>query len=400
GAQQAQGTADPLHRRMVRIDAVVSSEKQECWTFMTDITIQKQVEDSLWESDHLYRRFIETACEGVLVIHGDHLRFVNPMLSEMTGYTEAELLAIPVTDFIHPDDFECVKYHHLKRLKGDAADLRIEFRIIKKDRSIAWIEMSGVKTEWNGKPATLNFLIDITDRKAVEEKLQIEKQKLLDTLRVSDQYQTQLQDLNSRIKVMSEVEERSRLYRDLHDGAGQSLHAVCLHLKLLADGRGGYGDLKSLASELASEIADIAAEIRDIAHHLRPAYLQEITLDRAIIKRCEMLGRRGVPIHISCTGDFTSLTYQVSENLYRISQEAIANADRHAGASQITVRLTLIDNELILLISDDGCGIKEPTANNGVGLRIIQERVNLIGGKLEIITSDSGTTISVTLELP
>jgi hypothetical protein len=148
------------------------------------------------------------------------------------------------------------------------------------------------------------------------------------------------------------------------------------------------------------EIADISAEIRDIAHHLRPAYLQEITLDRAIIKRCEMLGRRGVPISISCVGDFSSLSCQVSENLYRISQEAIANADRHAAATLITVRLTRVDNALTLLIADNGCGIKDVSTNKGVGLRIIEERVSLIGGKLDMASTASGTTITVTLELP
>ncbi|ABL66671.1 PAS domain-containing sensor histidine kinase [Chlorobium phaeobacteroides] len=398
--KQEIATSGPRQRRMVRIDAIVNSEKQECWAFLTDITIQKQLEDSLWESDRLYRCLIETVSEGVLVIHGDHLRFVNPIVSEMTGYTEAELLSFSFTDMMHPDDRERVKHHHLKCLKSDLPDLRIELRIIKKNGRILWIEMGGLKTEWNGKPAMLYVLIDITERKVLEEKLQTEKQQLLDTLRTTDQYQAQLQELNSKIKVMSEVEERSLLYRDLHDGAGQSLHAVCLHLKMIADGRGGYGDLKSLASELAGEIADISAEIRDIAHHLRPAYLQEITLDRAIIKRCEMLGRRGVPISISCVGDFSSLSCQVSENLYRISQEAIANADRHAAATLITVRLTRVDNALTLLIADNGCGIKDVSTNKGVGLRIIEERVSLIGGKLDMASTASGTTITVTLELP
>ncbi|MDD5286577.1 MAG: sensor histidine kinase [Desulfuromonadaceae bacterium] len=218
-------------------------------------------------------------------------------------------------------------------------------------------------------------------------------------VRISDGYQSQLQELKARIKGAVEVEERSRLYRDLHDGAGQSLHAVCLHLKMLADGKGGYDDPKPLAAQLAREVADVAAELRDIAHQLRPSYLNEITLDRAISVRCEMLGRRGVPIDLVFNGDFASLPLEVSDNFYRITQEAIANASRHADAEQITVTLTRADNELRLLISDDGCGINMAQQDHdGMGLRIMRERANLIGATLEISSSPSGTAISVILE--
>jgi signal transduction histidine kinase len=105
------------------------------------------------------------------------------------------------------------------------------------------------------------------------------------TLAISDRYQAQLQELNNRIKGMVREEERSRLYRDLHDGAGQSLYAVCLHLQLLANGHEEYADPRPLAAQLAREVADIAAELREIAHQLRPTYLNEITLDKAIAER-------------------------------------------------------------------------------------------------------------------
>lgn len=218
-------------------------------------------------------------------------------------------------------------------------------------------------------------------------------------VRISDNYQSQLQELKGRFKGIVELEERSRLYRDLHDGAGQSLQAVCLHLKMLADGRGGYDDPKPLAAQLAVEVADVAAELRDIAHQLRPSYLHEITLDAAITRRCEMFGRRGVLIDVTCSGDFSSLPHVVSDNLYRIAQEAMANAARHAEAEHISVSLTRTDNVVRLLIVDDGCGMEgTPQADEGMGLRIMSERASVIGATINISSSSSGTAISVTVE--
>lgn len=215
-------------------------------------------------------------------------------------------------------------------------------------------------------------------------------------VRISDSYQSQLQDLKTSIKGVVEVEERSRLYRDLHDGAGQSLQAVRLHLQMLADGKGGYDDPKVLAALLAQEVADAATELHEIAHQLRPSYLLEIPLDQAVVKRCEMLRRRGVPLEVTCDGEFGSLSHTVSDNFYRIAQEALANASRHAGAGLIRVTLTRTESEMQLVIADNGCGIEDtPRSGGGMGLRIMRERAALIGARLSI-DSSSGTTITVT----
>lgn len=218
-------------------------------------------------------------------------------------------------------------------------------------------------------------------------------------VRISDGYQSQLQELQARIKGVVEMEERSRLYRDLHDGAGQSLHAVRLHLQMLADGKGGCDDPQQLAAQLAQEVADVAAELHDIAHQLRPSYLLETSLDAAIARRCEIFRRRGVPVEFNCEGDFRPLFHEISDNFYRIAQEALANAARHSDAGLITITLTRQDNEMRLVISDDGCGMETSTVEgSGMGLRIMQERAELINASLNIASSSSGTTITVSLE--
>jgi PAS domain S-box-containing protein len=133
--------------------------------------VQKQ-QEQLLESEKRYRLLIETASEGILVAQGATLQFVNPMVSEMTGYSEEELLARPFSDFIHPDDRELMRSNYIKRLQGDALENRYSIKILTKEQTIKWVEISGARIAWEGQPATLNFITDISERKQAESELQ------------------------------------------------------------------------------------------------------------------------------------------------------------------------------------------------------------------------------------
>jgi PAS domain S-box-containing protein len=120
---------------------------------------------ALQSSEHRYRSFIETATEGILVAQGGAMKFVNPAIAEMSGYTEEELLSVSFLDFVQADYREMVINNHTKRLNGEATGQKYEIEIVKKDKSTGWVEISGAKIEWDGQPATLTFVTDITERK-------------------------------------------------------------------------------------------------------------------------------------------------------------------------------------------------------------------------------------------
>ncbi len=145
----------------------------------THITDRKQGEEKLRESEHRYRLLIETANEGILVAQGANLKYVNPMMLELTGYTQEELISLPFLEFVHHDDRGLVINNQFKRLRGEAADIRYQLKILKKDNSIKWVEMSGAKIEWEGQPATMNFITDITDRKKAEREIKLKNEELL-----------------------------------------------------------------------------------------------------------------------------------------------------------------------------------------------------------------------------
>jgi PAS domain S-box-containing protein len=106
------------------------------------------------------------------VVQDGAVKLVNPQTQELVGYSGDEIVHRHFTDFIHPDDREMVGSYYQKRIAGEEIPSRYSFRLIRKDGMTRWVEISAVKILWDGIPATLNFLIDITKRKRAEIALQ------------------------------------------------------------------------------------------------------------------------------------------------------------------------------------------------------------------------------------
>jgi len=154
----------------------------------TDITERKKVEEALRESENSYRAVVENAVEGIVVVQGQTLQFVNPAIVSMMGYSEKELLTRPFIEFIHPDHREWAMGIHIKRLKGEEVPPIYALKAIDKEGNTRWLENNGILINWGNKPATLNFLRDITERKKAEQAIwasESEKKSILNA--ISDQ---------------------------------------------------------------------------------------------------------------------------------------------------------------------------------------------------------------------
>ncbi len=130
-----------------------------------------------------YRVLVENANEAILVAQDGRLKFVNPKAVELAGYSEDELSAKSFVEFIHPDDQEMVVERYMRRLKGEELPQIYPFRFVDKYGNIKWVEISADRIIWEGRPATLNLLTDITERKQAEEALTAESNRLAVTLR-------------------------------------------------------------------------------------------------------------------------------------------------------------------------------------------------------------------------
>jgi|GEM_PF-3043880 len=137
-----------------------------------DITDSRQAEQALRESEENYRNLFDHANEAIFVAQDGKLVFINPMTTRLIGYSGEELMSSSFVEFIHPDDRGMVIDRHVKRLKGEELPQIYSFRIVRGDGKVIWVDLNTVVVNWKGKPATLNFMSDITERKHAEENLQ------------------------------------------------------------------------------------------------------------------------------------------------------------------------------------------------------------------------------------
>ena len=142
-----------------------------------DITDRRLMEEALRESEERYRTLFEHANEAVFVAQDGRIVFHNPRTVEMTGYSAEELRSGSFITFIHEDDRDMVMDRHIRRLKGEALPHRYAFRIIHRDGDNLWVELNAVLIQWNGKPATLNFMGDISERLRMVELLRESEQR-------------------------------------------------------------------------------------------------------------------------------------------------------------------------------------------------------------------------------
>ena len=152
-------------------------------SIVRDITERKRAEQALKKSEERYRQLVENLNEGIVVGQEGMLKFVNPAMTRISGYTETELLSTPWIEFIYSEDREVAKRHHLNRIQGKEVPNVYSIRILTKDGEIRWVEIRGVVIEWDGKPATLNFLTDVTERRLAEEEFHIAHRELEDLIR-------------------------------------------------------------------------------------------------------------------------------------------------------------------------------------------------------------------------
>jgi PAS domain S-box-containing protein len=136
--------------------------------FVREISKQRLAEEALQESESKYKTLVENAKEGIFIAQDGAIRFANKETLRQLGHSFEEITKSPFTNFIHPDDREMVVERHVRRLRGEDLPSTYPFRILDGSGGERWVELSTVVVTWEGRPATLNFLRDITEKKELE----------------------------------------------------------------------------------------------------------------------------------------------------------------------------------------------------------------------------------------
>jgi signal transduction histidine kinase len=201
-----------------------------------------------------------------------------------------------------------------------------------------------------------------------------------------------------RRAIASHETERRRLARELHDETGQALTSILLGLKGLEE----QLDAPAFAG-LRELVVSTLQDVRRLAVELRPKALDDFGLEAAIERlAAEVAAQTG--IEVDCAGALGGrrLPDEVETALYRIAQEALTNAVRHAHARRVSILLTRKDGAVCEVIEDDGRGFDpDRRPADGLGLDLMRERIELLHGRLTIESSEgAGTAVVVSVPVP
>lgn len=205
-----------------------------------------------------------------------------------------------------------------------------------------------------------------------------------------------------RRSMFAQEAERQRLRQELHDGIGQSLTSILLRLRAIEESPKSR-ELRSEISEIRKTGAEILVELRRLVSGLHPAVLDTHSLPQAIEKLAEdMRPSTKAMITTSIDQAVRDICFERSyaTAVYRIVQEGLTNAIKHANASTIRIHLSHSERMLHVRVQDDGVGMSKSRSLSqpfGNGLISIRERAMSVGGQAEVLSSENGTTLHACL---
>ena len=194
-------------------------------------------------------------------------------------------------------------------------------------------------------------------------------------------------------------DERRRLARELHDGLGQTLTALKHRLAQIAGELAD--DTQRARMEAAIALCAGALEdTRELSRLLRPPILDDLGLEPALRWLARSIGEAGGPAIVVEIGALPALDGELQTLLFRVAQEALHNAARHARAGSVLLRLVVQGGQLQLQVIDDGAGFDPAARAHGSGLSGMRERLRLHGGRLELRSAPGqGTRLRASVPL-
>jgi len=199
----------------------------------------------------------------------------------------------------------------------------------------------------------------------------------------------------------TQEEERKRIARQLHDDLNQQVADLGISLSNIKRTiPSSMEDLRGDVSSVQNRLLTLSDDLRHVSHELHPGILELFGLETALKSHCKEFSLvTSIPVELEteCLGPLSS---DVALCVYRIAQESLRNVARHSRASKVTVRLTISDNVLNLVVSDNGIGfdLREAYSRGGLGIRSMEERARLVHGKVEVTSQPAaGATLVVSI---
>jgi PAS domain S-box-containing protein len=372
---------DVAYRTGLAIDnsALVNSLRVES-------SVRKITEKALELSEVRFQSIFTSTALGIklLDLEGNIIE-TNPAFQNILGYSATELRGKPVSSFWYPEDARLLT-QLMDKLKTDRVQsFQLEHRVVGKDGSIVWFNVTFTGIKRNELEESLGFIVAIAEN--------ITKRKRIEA---------EMMEMKSRLHSHIEM-ERLQLAQELHDGPLQDLYSAIYKIEYWGD-QGNRERIETLKQDLLTVIQDL----RNTAKNLRPPALANFGLEKAIRSHAEEF-KETLPeltIHLNLAQDKQSLPEDIRLILFRIYQHSLANVIRHAKASEVHVRFAFDAEEAQLEVSDNGVGFDVPSSwvelvrQGHFGLAGAVERVGLLEGKFNVeSTPGKGTSVRVVIPI-
>lgn len=365
----------------------------------------KQDEEALRESEARMRATVEQATAGMARcdVNG-RIIFANQRLCQMLRYTRSELLEKSLADLTHPDDVK-ENIRQFAQMVHGGKPYEIEKRYMRKDGSILWADVSASAVPGpDGKTqSTISVIVDVTARKKAEAALRRSKQLLemrvrARTLELNSANKKLEAEISRRKGLEGEIlsvsdREQQRLGQELHDGLCQHLTAVAFMTRSIALRLRDHRVVDAADIERVAELVNTAAV--DTRNLSRALHRVDVDAAALVIALQDLVDREiwRTPCRLEVKPSFQINDDGAAAHLYRIAREAVINANKHAQARQIVLKLERVRKEMVLRVIDDGIGFpKDLKPHQGLGYHIMKYRAQLMGGRLEIDSPQRGGT--------
>ncbi len=342
------------------------------WRFYTmhDVEERRRVEGALRESEERFSMAFQSAPVAICLTTLAEGRFldVNESFTRLTGYRREEITGLTVNElkvFHSPLQRESELARH-----GRFENLNLQIRT--KEGKIRDTLASAEVIDLIGEQCVLEMFADVSERRRLEREV-----------------------------LEAAAREQRRIGQELHDDLGQQLTAVAAFAEMIEEKlEAGDSTLHKYAFQMNKMLREARESARRLSHQLSPVSIPGPSLSIAL-ERLAARTEKAFGIRCSLRGGGAEVADDVAFQLYRIAQEAINNAVKHAAPQTVTIDFARRKSRVVLRIEDDGKGIPENAAAvGGWGLRTMQYRADVIGASLEVKrrSRKGGTTIACVLE--
>ena len=280
--------------------------------------------------------------------------------------------------YVHPEDRERVEAA-LAEAKEKREPYVADYRVVRPDGEERWISARGkyYYARDGEVERMLGMAIDVTERKLAEQALK---------------------SLSGQL-ISAQEEERSRIAREIHDDYQQRLAMLSIDLEEVAQSVGDDSEASCQLRELWNRVGELGSDLHSLSHRLHSSTLDNLGLVPALRALCaEFQDYHSIAVNFVDENVPRGISREVALCLFRITQEALQNVNKHSHADSAEVRVEGLEQKIHLSVSDHGSGF-DPKANSrdaGIGIRSMEERVKLVGGQFAIHSRpEEGTRIDV-----